>query len=340
MISNARVTRSMAPTQKHTIDAWPSNSSVSGSMDISPMPAAKKYKSFHTYEAMDITPQKANTRVPEVARPFMVHKGLDKMWGVCSEEVEGLMRQRENLHREYKPAAKWLQFRRVLVDWMCEAGDEFNLKLSTMHVSVMLLDRILHNTSVTRNKLQLVAIACILIAAKYEETEEAVPSLSDMNRYAQWAYDQDQIYHMEIMVLNKLNWCLGTYTPLHFAGYYMSKGVLFHPDTMQGRPLVKKVPGYLKRYVEFFADLCLQDYSFQKYSPSLMAAAIVMASRKALSIGPIWRPELSALCKYEEEEVRPCFAAIWECYRSSFPAAQGTEDEYTISPTSIASGPQ
>ena len=66
-----------------------------------------------------------------------------------------------DLHREYKPAANWLQFRRVLVDWMCEAGDEFNLKLSTMHVSVMLLDRILHNTSVTRNKLQLVAIACI-----------------------------------------------------------------------------------------------------------------------------------------------------------------------------------
>ena len=70
-----------------------------------------------------------------------------------------------------------------------------------------------------------------------------------------------------------------------------------------------------------------------------MAAAIIMASRKALSIGPIWRPELSTLCKYEEEEVIPCFAAIWECYRSNFPSAQGTEEEHTISPTSIASGP-
>ena len=63
---------------------------------------------------------------------------------------------------------------------------EFDLYLSTMHVSVMFLDRVLHKVTVPRNKLQLVAIACILIAAKSEETEEKVPTLPEMNRYAQW----------------------------------------------------------------------------------------------------------------------------------------------------------
>ena len=67
------------------------------------------------------------------------------------------------------------------------------------------------------------------------------------------AFDPDQIYKMEIMVLRTLDWCLGTHTPLHFTGYYLTKGVLFIPDKMQGRAPIKKVPSYLKRYVEFFA---------------------------------------------------------------------------------------
>ena len=142
---------------------------------------------------------------------------------------------------------------------------------------------------------------------------------------------------MEIMVLRTLDWCLGTHTPLHFTGYYLTKGVLFIPDKMQGRALIKKVPSYLKRYVEFFADLCLQDYKFQEYTPSLMGAAIVMASRRALGIVPLWRKELETLTKYSEREVEPCFRAIWLCYRENFPTAPaGGEDEFeNNSPTSV-----
>ena len=238
--------------------------------------------------------------------PFQV-VDMDKQWGVCTSDVHALMRERENIHRTYAPEAKWLKYRRVLVDWMCEAGDEFGLHISTMHVAVMYLDRLLHTVVVARNELQLVAIACILIAAKYEEIEEVVPTLSDMNRHAQWAFSADAIQHMEFEVLRKLNWCLGTYTPLHFASYYMSKGVLFQEDTMQGRPLAQKVPKYMKRYIEFFADLCLQDYAFQRFSPSMMAGAIIIASRKALGIRPLWRNELSKNCQYTRLEINACF---------------------------------
>ena len=263
---------------------------------------------------------------------------MDKVWGVASKDVHELMRERENIHRTYNPEAKWLQYRRVLVDWMCEAGDEFGLHISTMHVAVMYLDRLLHAVSVNRNELQLVAIACILIAAKYEEVEEVVPTLSEMNRHAQWAFSAEAIQRMEFEVLRKLNWCLGTFTPLHFASYFMSKGVLFEADTMQGRSLAQKVPKYMKRYIEFFADLCLQDYAFQRFSPSMMAAAIVMASRKALGIRPLWRDELSTNTQYKKNDINPCFKAVWSCYRFNFPnapcASNGTENQ-DHSPTSV-----
>ena len=79
---------------------------------------------------------------------------MDKVWGVISDDVHDLMREREGLHRSFDPHAKWIKYRRVLVDWMCEAGDRFDLYLSYI-LSVMFLDRVLHKVTVPRNKLQL-----------------------------------------------------------------------------------------------------------------------------------------------------------------------------------------
>jgi hypothetical protein len=59
-----------------------------------------------------------------------------------------------------------LQYRRLLVDWMCEVGDELHLFTSTMHVAVMYLDRMLQLEPVPKGRLQLIAIGCMLVASK------------------------------------------------------------------------------------------------------------------------------------------------------------------------------
>ena len=40
----------------------------------------------------------------------------------------------------------------------------------------------------------------------------------------------------------------------------------------------------MKKYVDFFANLCQQDYQFQSYRPSHIAAASILAARRALCI--------------------------------------------------------
>ena len=203
MTTNVRVRSHSLANAK---PAWTESiHAIDNSMEISPMPAAKKMKRYQSSGTgakqqnlamkmeLSVTPKAEETP----ARPYGLaikfnddyvtnRNQMDKVWGVISDDVHDLMREREGLHRSFDPHAKWIKYRRVLVDWMCEAGDEFDLYLSTMHVSVMFLDRVLHKVTVPRNKLQLVAIACILIAAKFEETEEKVPTLPEMNRYAQW----------------------------------------------------------------------------------------------------------------------------------------------------------
>lgn len=51
---------------------------------------------------------------------------------------------------------------------------------------------------------------------------------------------------------------------------------------------------YMKKYVDFFANLCQQDYQFQRYRPSHIAAAAILAARRALCI--MWVPSVLAVC--------------------------------------------
>ena len=159
------------------------------------------------------------------------------------------------------------------------------------------------------------------MTAKYEEAEENIPALPAVLEHVNNYYTTSMVHHFEVELLNRMQWKLTMVTPVHVLGYFLNRGVLFHADRMMGRKLVSRVPKYLRKYVDFFADLCAQgvyrekklslsvvqqhgdtwekgvsfglreyvlsflaDYSFQQFRPSLLAAAIVVASRRALNI--------------------------------------------------------
>jgi len=92
-----------------------------------------------------------------------------------------------------------------------------------------------------------------------------------------------------------------------------------------------QIPKYVKKYTEFFCNFTLQEYSFQQYLPSLLAAAIVMASRVAIHLEPRWRPELEALTGYSEAEIEPAFNAIFKYYEEQFPG----HGARSVSPKSV-----
>ena len=70
-----------------------------------------------------------------------------------------------------------------------------------------------HGT-VTREKLQLVGVAAMLIASKYEEIY--APEVKDMVYITDRAYTRKEIIKMEIKILHVLNFDLGRPLPLHF----------------------------------------------------------------------------------------------------------------------------
>ena len=237
--------------------------------------------------------------------------------------------------QSYTPNASYIPYRRYLVDWMSDVGDQCRLHNTTIHVSVLFLDKILRSTNIPRSQWQLLATACITIAAKYEEAEEHCPHIPDLLRLTKLhnvGHTSLTFREGELEVLRLLGWRLRAIPPLQVIGYLLQKGVCFEDDLWQRRGLIPKIPKYIKKYAEFFCNLTLQDYSFQQYLPTQLAAAVVLASRVALQIEPQWRPELVRLTGFDEEEIIDIFHHIWSYYEEQFPG----HGSRSISPRGVA----
>jgi len=235
----------------------------------------------------------------------------------------------------YYPNSSYLPYRRYLVDWMSDVGEQCRLHYTTTHVSILFLDKIFRGREIPRSQWQLLATACISVAAKYEEAEEhcpPIPELLQLTKLNAAGHTSLSFREGEVEVLRHLGWRLRAIPPLHVIGYFLSKGAIFKDDFWQGRALIEKIPKYVKKYAEFFCNLTLQEYSFQQYLPSHLAAAILLASRVALQLEPKWRPELARITGYDEEDIIDLFQHVWSYYEEQFPGHVSR----SLSPKSVA----
>mmetsp|Transcript_1661 Transcript_1661/g.3465 ORF Transcript_1661/g.3465 Transcript_1661/m.3465 type:complete len:327 (-) Transcript_1661:370-1350(-) len=271
------------------------------------------------------------------SKPYGIDTPIDEVLCICTEDLYIDMRERQVEFvspSTYTQNASYLPYRRYLVDWMSDVGEQCRLHNSTVHVAILFLDKIFRSRNIPRGQWQLLATACISVAAKYEEAEEHCPPIPDLLRLTKLGnagHTPLSFREGESEVLRYLNWQLRAIPPIHIVGYFLSKGVTFCDDTWQGRSLIEKIPKYVKKYADFFCNLTLQEYSFHQYLPSLMGAAVVLASRVALNIEPRWRPELVKLTGYNEVEITDAFHHVWSYYEEQFPG----HGSRSISPRSV-----
>jgi hypothetical protein len=257
---------------------------------------------------------------------------------MCTEDLFLDMRERQVDYvspEAYSPTASYLPYRRYLVDWMSDVGEQCRLHTSTVHVGILYLDKIFRSRDIPRGQWQLLATACLNVAAKYEEAEEhcpPIPELLRLTKLGNAGHTPLSFREGELEVLRHLGWRLRAFPPIHVVGYFLSKGATFEDDTWQGRSLIEKIPKYVKKYADFFCNLTLQEYSFQQYLPTHLAAAVVYASRVALQLEPRWRPELARLTGYDEHEITEAFHHVWQYYEEQFPG----HGSRAISPRSVA----
>ncbi|CAI4821850.1 BPK_collapsed_G0056380.mRNA.1.CDS.1 [Saccharomyces cerevisiae] len=104
--------------------------------------------------------------------------------------------------------------RTILVDWLVEVHEKFQCYPETLFLSINLMDRFLAKNKVTMNKLQLLAVTSLFIAAKFEEVN--LPKLAEYAYITDGAASKNDIKNAEMFMLTSLEFNIGWPNPLNF----------------------------------------------------------------------------------------------------------------------------
>ncbi|KAL1214570.1 Cyclin-A1-2 [Cardamine amara subsp. amara] len=185
--------------------------------------------------------------------------------------------------------------RSILIDWLVEVAEEYRLLSDTLYLAVNYVDRYLSGNVISKQKLQLLGVSCMMIAAKYEEV--CVPQVEDFCYITDNTYSRNEILEMESSVLNYLKFELSTPTAKCFLRRFLRAA--------QGK---KEVPSLQFECVaSYLTELSLLDYAMLRYSPSLVSASAVFLALYILhpSRKP-WNATLEHYTRYKAKHLEAC----------------------------------
>ncbi|XP_050943826.1 cyclin-D5-1-like isoform X2 [Cucumis melo] len=149
--------------------------------------------------------------------------------------------------------------------------------------------------------IRLLAVACLSLAAKMEELK--VPALSEFP-VDDFNFESKVIQRMELLVLNTLEWKMGSTTPFFFIPYFISKLSIESPPSNKVSQIVELI------------WVMIRETNTQNHRPSVVAVATAILAtmddrltRKALEL----KMKSISQCRYLElEEVISCYNLMQE----------------------------
>ena len=187
-----------------------------------------------------------------------------------------------------QPYLSW-RHRGILVDWIVQVHYRFKLLPETLFLTINILDRYLSKKQATKEKLQLVGIGALMVAAKYEEIYP--PPISDYLYIADGFYKQEEILEMERTILSVLQFNLGYSSPLYFLRR-LSKAEDYD---VQSRTIAK-----------YLMEVAVLDERFLIYTPSCVAASSIRLARRMLKRDIEWTKDLEFYSTYCKADLDVC----------------------------------
>jgi cyclin B len=200
-------------------------------------------------------------------------------------------RECETIPRDYMDSQPEINcaMRSILVDWLVEVHAKHRLRTETLFLAVNLTDRYLGFRRVTRKKLQLVGVAGMLIAAKFEEIHP--PETREFVYITDNAYTIEEILEMEVAMLTSLGFNLCCPTAAHFMERYWR---------------VNRCSEAHCHLFQYILELTLLDYRMIRYAPSHLAAAAAFLSNKLLKQHPSWPATMVRHTHQVEVQIKDC----------------------------------
>ncbi|WVZ57180.1 hypothetical protein U9M48_007599 [Paspalum notatum var. saurae] len=196
-----------------------------------------------------------------------------------------------------------LSWRNAAIDWINKAQAHHNFGPLSVYLAVNYFDRFLslHELPVDQPWMQqLLAVACLTIAAKMEES--VVPRFPDFQVCNEnYKFDIRGIKAMEIHVLSALKWRMQAVTPFSYINYFVGKFT-------EGKPLSC---GFVSRCTELILGT-LGATKFLQFRPSEIAAAVVLSEAAETGVISFSGTLLNSNITIDKENVRRCHEEMQE----------------------------
>lgn len=177
-------------------------------------------------------------------------------------------------------------YRALLVDWMVEIQESFELNHETLYLAVKMVDRFLSKEDLRRSQIQLLGATSLLIASKIDE--RVPPSLDEFTYICDDAYTRDMFIDMERHVLQVLEFDLSM--PLSYS--FLRRYCRSMEMTLREMTLAR-----------FILECSLMDYSMIGHRDSKIAAASLLLAMDIL--GMEWKDTLTYYSGYQPSELLP-----------------------------------
>ncbi|KAM0859189.1 hypothetical protein ACQ4PT_047357 [Festuca glaucescens] len=189
--------------------------------------------------------------------------------------------------------------RAVLTDWLVEVTEEYRLVPETLYLTVSYIDRYLSHKEISRHKLQLLGVSCLLIAAKHEEI--CPPQVEELCYITDNTYIKDEVLQMEASILSCLKFEMTAPTAKCFLRRFLLVSQVCH----EGSAL------HLEFLASYISELSLLEYSLLCYVPSLIAASSIFLANFILkpTKNP-WNTTLSYHTQYKPSELHDCVKVL------------------------------
>jgi hypothetical protein len=214
------------------------------------------------------------------------------------------------------PGMMQLCHRESVVQFINEVCEDFGLMTQTAGLAVSYFDRYVSMTKrggLDKHRVQLLAITCTLIAAKFCEIK--MPSLDDLCEVAHDKYSKAQLKEMELETLRVLQWELHAITP-----HAVLEQLAIIMDHSQGEYFNKT----FLEHAEFFIDMSYYVYPILKFPPLVVASSALLCAwshlgnQKAIEFH---MQQLGVLCGVGKNDLVRCKMLLHEYFNRAFPKA-------------------
>lgn len=192
--------------------------------------------------------------------------------------------------------------RTEVVLWMYEVMWIEGVSNVTRHTAINILDRTLQKRSTSSSRIDLVALASILIATKLEEV--IIPDPKILIGYPSRRFTLKQLYRMERIILRLLNFHLTRPTPFCFLEAYIFLSKIEFKEKLQN-------------FSRYLVDLAVTDQLITTYSPSALASSAIFLTLRKSSSKSWWMDEFFRVTGYSMEEIEKINESILDLLKIS-----------------------